>query len=280
MKIVITMTSWTKRINVVARCIYHFLTTQTIKPDIFYLWLAEEEFPNKEKDLPEDLLLVCEKFGINICWTKTNEYCFKRWYVYPKHYEDLVICIDDDIIQDPNTIKAIISKYNKNPIPQVIHYRGCGGRIIIKNEIEYFNGIRPIPEYDSANYMMGCCAFAPKSFPLNSFSSEMIELRKKICPKCDESWIHPFLIMNDIPITFVYGLKWKEISNIQNVAIRNDLHFNLVTINNRKYKKADIYKYLVLNYIPELKKQWKIKFPNYNFNHFKISLEKLLDLVK
>ena len=45
------MTSWTKRINCVARSIYYFMKTQTVKPDLFYLWLAEEEFPNKEKDL-------------------------------------------------------------------------------------------------------------------------------------------------------------------------------------------------------------------------------------
>ena len=43
------MTSWTKRINCVARSIYYFMKTQTVKPDLFYLWLAEEEFPNKEK---------------------------------------------------------------------------------------------------------------------------------------------------------------------------------------------------------------------------------------
>ena len=96
MKIVITMTSWTKRIQYVAKTIYYFLKTQTVKPDMFYLWLAEDEFPNKEKDLPEDLLTICSVFNVQIKWTKYNEYAFKRWYVYPKHNDDLVISIDDD----------------------------------------------------------------------------------------------------------------------------------------------------------------------------------------
>ena len=96
MKIVLTMTSWVKRINHVAKSIYRFLQTQTIKPDYCYLWLAEEEFPNRENDLPHELLLVCEALNVRICWTKYNEYAFKRWYVYPKHNDDLVISIDDD----------------------------------------------------------------------------------------------------------------------------------------------------------------------------------------
>jgi len=54
MKTIVTMTSWTKRIHCVDKSIYTFFKTQMEKPDIFYLWLAIEEFPNKEKDLPEE----------------------------------------------------------------------------------------------------------------------------------------------------------------------------------------------------------------------------------
>ena len=127
---------------------------------------------------------------------------------------------------------------------------------------------------------MARSAVAPRSFPLEAFTPEMIELRSKICPTCDESWIHPFLIKNNIPITFIYGLRWGEINEIQNVGIRNDLHFSLVTINGRKYKKADIYKYIVLNSVPELQESWKKAFPNYNFKHFNCSIEDLLKAVK
>ncbi|WP_291631455.1 hypothetical protein [Clostridium sp.] len=102
MKTVVTMTSWTKRINCVARSIYYFMKTQTVKPDLFYLWLAEEEFPNKEKDLPNDLLMIIEGLHITLKWIKKNTYCHKRWNVYPEHMEDLVISIDDDVIYNSN----------------------------------------------------------------------------------------------------------------------------------------------------------------------------------
>jgi hypothetical protein len=279
MKIIISMTSWTKRINYVGEFIYTFLTSQTIKPDIFYLWLAEEEFPNKEKDLPEDLLSVCKYFKVEICWTKENEGPFKRYYTFFKHYNDMVILLDDDITNDPNTIKAVLAKYKENPIPQVIHYCGCGGKITIKNEIEYTIGSKPIMPYHITNYFMARSAFTPKSFPLEAFTKEMIELRKKICPLCDESWIHPFLIKNNIPITFIFKLKWHENKEIQNVAIKNILHTNVVKIDGKKYKRADIYKFIVLKSLPELQDSWKKAFPNYNFNYFNLSALELLDII-
>lgn len=273
------MTSWIQRINVVAKFIYHFMTTQSIKPDIFYLWLAEDEFPNKEHDLPNDLLLICESFNIKICWTKLNEYCFKRWYVYPQHYSDLVISIDDDIILSPNMIEAIRKEYIKHPIPQVIHYKNCGGEITIKNGIEYHIG-NLHNKSSIKNYFQGNCAFTPNSFPLEAFSNDMIKLRQKICPKCDESWLHPFLIKNKIPISFMNGISWIETENTKSSAISNDLHRNLISINGKKYKKADIYKYIVLNSIPQLKEPWKTVFPEYNEHAIEVSVDDLLKFVQ
>ena len=58
MQTIVTMTSWSGRIEHVGSSIFRFFKTQTKLPDIFYLWLSEEEFPNKENDLPKDLLLT------------------------------------------------------------------------------------------------------------------------------------------------------------------------------------------------------------------------------
>lgn len=265
MKTVITMTSWTKRIQYVAKAIYRFLKTQTVKPDVFYLWLAEDEFPNKEKDLPEELLMICSAFNIQICWTKDNEYCFKRWYVFPKHNDDMVISIDDDMFYDPRMIATVLEEYKRNPVPCVLHYHGSGGLIEIEDGIKYTITQKRVKS-SLKNYFIGQCAFTPHSFPLEILEPKIVELRKKICPKCDESFIHPYLIKNNIPIVFIIGLISKEDSEKQDVAIRNDLHYSPVKINNKEYKKADLYKLKVLQTITELQSSWKNQFPNYNFD--------------
>ena len=268
MKTVITMTSWTKRIQYVAKAIYRFLKTQTVKPDVFYLWLAEEEFPNKEKDLPEDLLTICAAFNVQIKWTKDNEYCFKRWYVFPEHNDDMVISIDDDMFYDHRMIAAVLDEYKRNPIPCVLHYRGCGGLIEITEGIKYTITQNRVKS-SVRNYFIGQCAFTPHSFPLETLEPKIIELRKKICPKCDESFLHPYLIKDNIPIVFIVGLRDTEENEMQGVAIRNDLHFNLVKVNGKEYKKSDLYKLKVLLSIPELQESWKKEFPNYDFNYIK-----------
>ena len=263
MKTVITMTSWTKRIHYVAKAIYRFLKTQTVKPDVFYLWLAEEEFPNKEKDLPDDLLMICSAFNIQIKWTKDNEYCFKRWYVFPEHYTDLVISIDDDVIYDTTIIEKCLLEYKHNPIPQVIDYPGWSCEVSITDGIKY-TLTKKIVKSSVKNYFIGQCAFTPFSFPLETLEEKNIELRKKICPKCDESFLHPYLIKNNIPITMLFGTKCIEEQELQKTGIRNDLHYNLVNVNGKQYKKADLYKLKVLQTIPELQESWLKVFPDYN----------------
>lgn len=107
MSTVITMTSYPKRINEVAKFIYKFMNTQIKKPDYFYLWLSTVEFPNKENDLPNELLLVAEAYDIKISWVEYNDGCMKRWNVYPKHFNDTVAAIDEDNFYDIHLVEKM-----------------------------------------------------------------------------------------------------------------------------------------------------------------------------
>lgn len=270
-KIVVTMTSWTKRINQVARAIYRYLTTQTIKPDVFYLWLAEEEFPNKEDDLPEDLLLICEGFNVKIKWTKYNEYCFKRWRVYPEHYNDFVISMDDDIIYDSDLIETCINRYKEIKEPCVISWQkpGC---VLQPDRPNIIYDWCPISSYKTVsitNYFLGQTCFTPRSFPVEIFTDKYWNKIREICPKCDESVIHPFLIKNGIKIYFCSDKeKAKTIESLQDVGLLQEMHNTVIKINGKFYKKQHILKYNILKTFPELQEKWKIAFPNYNFNEF------------
>ena len=54
-KVVVTMTSWSKRIGNCVKVIQSILDN-TVNPDIVFLNLSLEEFPNRLKDLPRDLV--------------------------------------------------------------------------------------------------------------------------------------------------------------------------------------------------------------------------------
>lgn len=91
-KILVTMTSWHKRITNVAPVVKTLLN-QTIKPTKILLNFCTEDFPNMEEDLPDELLqLVKENSIIEIYWFIEN---YKAW---KKHLHALEIADDDTLI--------------------------------------------------------------------------------------------------------------------------------------------------------------------------------------
>lgn len=264
MKTVITMTSWAKRIDFVAKSIYTFLTTQTKQPDEFYLWLAIEEFPKKENDLPIELLKICKYFNVKISWCQHNEGCHKRWYVYPLHYEDLVISIDDDqkyandlielsqklAIEGPNNTTYNI--WFDLTFPTI--YRGI-------RHIKHLYAFDARPSiFKTFN---GQHIFPPKTFPLDAVSENNIELRKQYCPICDECWLSPFLKYNNIEIGSTLSLfDETEVSSYSGTFPRMARQvFNTLTV-------QDLQLYLVLKLFPDKMTKWKLLYPSYITNEF------------
>ena len=77
-KIIVSLTSWPKRIFNVAT-VLNSLLKQEIKPDLIELNLCIVEFPNKEKNLPNDLnLLLKTNKNIEINWVLKNTGVFKK----------------------------------------------------------------------------------------------------------------------------------------------------------------------------------------------------------
>ena len=133
--IVVTMTSWKKRINNVSRTIVTLLKN-TIKPRSIELNLSEEEFQNKEKDLPDDLILLTKKFPVNINWVGVNTKSFKKLIPTLKKYwneKDLYIfTADDDITYQPDILERFKESMLDNEEKKVV----CFGNFVcrLKNQ--------------------------------------------------------------------------------------------------------------------------------------------------
>ena len=74
--VIISLTSYPLRINYVHKTIKSLLE-QTLKPKKIILWLAESEFPNKNKDLPKNLLLLKNNI-VSIKYYKENIKSYKK----------------------------------------------------------------------------------------------------------------------------------------------------------------------------------------------------------
>lgn len=261
MTTVITMTSYPKRINEVAKFIYKFMTTQIYRPDYFYLWLSTIEFPNKEKDLPEELLLVCSNFNVKISWVNYNDGCMKRWNVYPTHYNDTVAAVDEDNFYDVHLVEKMKTIKNYTGEIYAIWDRLTNYLLLEKPGIDFRYRYYKILNRPSSSIEMklaGQSVIPPKTFPLEAIKPEYVELRLKYCKKCDESWLQPFYKLNGIKSASFKLPKTDPDDSMEKTGI----NANGKRINNVWWKNLQMY--LVLRLFPDMLKKWKTIFPKYD----------------
>lgn len=115
--LIVSLTSYPKRINTIHQCIRSLLD-QSVKPQTLILWLAEEQFPRKEQDLPESLLSLTNE-GLTISWCNDLK-SYKKIIPTLKQYPDsIIVTADDDIIYPRDWLLQLIVSYIRNP--QSIH---------------------------------------------------------------------------------------------------------------------------------------------------------------
>lgn len=111
-KIIVSFTSWPKRIN---KCVHtiELMLTQTLMPDKIILNLSYDEFKNKENDLPIDLLQIIKNNELcEIYWVKENTKPYKKLIPTLKRFpNDVIITIDDDIEYPLNFVEEMYKEY-------------------------------------------------------------------------------------------------------------------------------------------------------------------------
>ena len=259
MKVVVTMTSWKKRIEYVADMIEYFFKTQTELPDVFYLWLAIPEFPNKENDLPKKLLEVIKRYDVNLQWVKENTKGFKRWKIYPKHYNDIVVSIDDDIYFDSKLISTAKKFIFPNKIV-ISLFKSLSELKISSNGIDFQKTTENKP---LLNRRFLCCSIIPpNSFPLEALNKENSKILSDICLNYDEFFMLPFMIKNNIKNWFYpFNNKFdNEINTTESVFSQIK---DCANINGFKIQKRMLFLYIVFRFNNELKQSWIDNFKDY-----------------
>ena len=116
-KAIISLTSWKERINTVSKTLFSLL--QYCPGFHIVLVLSEEEFPQKEKELPTNLRLFIDNDLIEILWVYKNYKAFKKILFTMDKYQDVpIISADDDCIYKFNYAEEWYNKWvhNKNSI--------------------------------------------------------------------------------------------------------------------------------------------------------------------
>lgn len=111
-KIIVSLTTFPGRINIVHKTIRTLLMQKRVRPDKIELWLAEEQFPLKE--LPTKLVEL-EAKGMTICWTSDIRSYKKLIPSLGANDNDIIVTCDDDVYYRRDWLSRLYNSYLKYP---------------------------------------------------------------------------------------------------------------------------------------------------------------------
>ena len=183
-EVIISLTSWTARIETVDQAVKSLLN-QSIKADKVILWLSEEEFPNKEKDLPASLLHLKEH-GLTIDWCENLKSYKKLIPTLRKYPEAIIVTADDDLTYSNKWLEKLLNSYKKYPndihCHRVTKFSFQDGEFSIRSGGAEF--------YSIPSYLNKLTGGAGTLYPPGCFYKDIlnVELFQKLAPTNDDQW--------------------------------------------------------------------------------------------
>lgn len=112
-KAIISLTSWKARIGTVGKTLF---SLYKMCPGFhIVLVLSEDEFPKKEAELPENLMLFVDNDLVEILWVKQNYKSMKKVIFTMKRYPNVpIISADDDCLYTCNYAENLYNAWVKH----------------------------------------------------------------------------------------------------------------------------------------------------------------------
>ncbi len=204
-KVIVSLTSYGRRVNKVLPYTIISLLRQTYKPDELILWLDNENW--NTDNIPVELRRL-ERFGLKICFCEDLKSYKKLIPSLTRFPESLIITADDDVYYRSDTVERLVHEYELNP--NRIYCHTAHGMIIDsqrgllkynewKMNVENACGqlVFPVGE--------GCILYDSK---LLYKDITKVELFQKLSPLADDVW---FFFMGKLQNTESYVLPYVKI---------------------------------------------------------------------
>lgn len=116
MKILVSLTTWSKRINS-CKPTLDSIINQTVKPDEIEINLSYEQFPHGMADMPEFLKSMSKKGLVTLYFKDKDQKVYDKFLPTWKRHkgEDFIdITVDDDCIYEPEYIEQVVKNMEGN----------------------------------------------------------------------------------------------------------------------------------------------------------------------
>lgn len=194
-EMIVSLTTFQERIDKVWITIASMMN-QTYKPKKIILWLAEEQFPDKENGLPNSLLKLKNR-GLEIRFCD-NLISHKKYFYTMKEYpNDYIVTVDDDIFYPEDHLEKLWNTHLRYDKAVCCHYAHL---ITYEHEkiAPYANWKGSYEKGTTPNFQImpiGCggVLYPPASLHPDLFEKEKI---KTLCPQMDDLWLKSMEILN------------------------------------------------------------------------------------
>ena len=250
-ELIVSLTSFPPRMPTIAACI-ESLRQQTRKPDRIILWLAQDQFPGLEADLPPELMALVDGC-FEIRWAPEDLAPHKKYFHAMQAFpEALIVTVDDDVLYEPGLIAALYQGHLDRPHAVVagrsnlIRFRPDGTLRTYDHWGYNHQHLREVETYALLPTGIGGVLFPPGALPPEAFDPEAI---RASCLHADDLWLKVMTTINGYPTwmpleRFNYG----NVEGSQVVALwrknafhnGNDLAMQaILDLLDRKYGIAD-----------------------------------------
>ena len=196
--IIVSLTSYPARIGTVNQTIESLLN-QSLEPDKLILWLAPEQFPSKEVDLPQELLDLQDR-GLTIDWYHDIG-SYKKLIPTLKKYPDaIIVTADDDNIYERDWLKKLVEGYQQFPHDIQCH------RV---TKFFYENGWRSIKGghdyYEKGSFLNEIVGLGGVLYPPHCFYKDILDekLFMQLAPTNDDQWFWIQAALNGVRVRVV-----------------------------------------------------------------------------
>ena len=193
--LIVSLTSFPQRMYELHYTLYSLLT-QNIKPGKIILWLAEEEFPHLEKDIPKKVLNLRNN-GLEIKWCN-NIYSYKKLIPALKNYPDnIIVTADDDIFYENDWLEKLILSHEKDK-KSIICHRAHKIKLTKEGVIaSYKNWAKKIrtsaPSYFNFSTDAGGVLYPPHCLYKDILNEKLF---MEFAPKADDVWFWAMALLN------------------------------------------------------------------------------------
>ncbi len=201
-RVIVSLTSFPQRMEEIHYCLYSLLD-QTLKPDEVVLWLAKEQFPNGDTDIPQEVLDLKEK-GLTIRWCR-NLHSYKKLVPSLLEFpEDIIVTADDNVYYEQDWLEQLCREHLEHP-----EYIVCNRAHTIKlgrdKNILPFRRWKKISKSKEASFRnmqiaTGGVLYPPKSLHKDATNAELFG---ELAPTTDDIWFWAMAVLNDTKVKVI-----------------------------------------------------------------------------